>query len=60
MKIRLLTSISGGDMNFEEGREYEVDDGLGKLLCAQPEDAPRAEVVAQKPIDKRETRKVAA
>ncbi|MDQ3730309.1 MAG: hypothetical protein M3355_12060 [Actinomycetota bacterium] len=57
MRIRLLTSIEGDDMSLEEGREYDVPDKLGKLLCSGPEQ--RAEPVALKPESRRETRKVA-
>lgn len=57
MRIRMLTSIAGDDVDMEEGREYDVPSPLGKALCAEPAGEPRAVPVASKPADGRETRK---
>ena len=55
VRIRMLTSMAGDDVNMEEGREYDVPSSVGKALCAGPE--PRAVPVAVKQADGRETRR---
>jgi len=56
----MLTSIAGDDLNFEEGREYDVPAKIGRLLCtAEGDGTPRAMPVAEKPAERRETRQPA-
>ena len=55
MRVRMLTSMAG-EHNLEEGREYDLPADLGKALCSEPEDHPRAEPVATKPADRAEKR----
>lgn len=52
MKIKLLSPRSDGASLWVIGSEIEVDDAEGKRLCEMGE----AEPVAQKAVDKRETR----
>lgn len=61
MKVRMLTSVVGVDKHgepyvYDVGEEYEVSASEGKDLCSRPEDFPRAEPVAQKRVQRAETR----
>lgn len=59
MKVRLLTSIYGDTPAAGgEGEIVDVDPALGKVLCSEPADAPRAEPVGETRAAKRETRAV--
>lgn len=45
LRVRMLTSLSGGDVNLVVGQEYELPAKTAHSLCAEPVEAPRAEPV---------------
>ncbi len=51
MKIQMLTSVAG-EHNLEEGRDYDVPDHIGRLLCTEPADHPRALALDGKPVER--------
>jgi hypothetical protein len=56
VRVRMLTSVAGEAYSLEEGREYDLPDDQARVLVAEPADYPRAEPVAVKPADRRQTR----
>jgi hypothetical protein len=57
MRIRMLTTVAEPGRTLEANEEYELDDAEARDLCSRPDDMPRAEPVAVKQAQRRETRK---
>lgn len=60
MLIRMLTTSAEPGRTLEAGEEYELPESEARELCEKPADMPRAEPVAVKPAQRRQTRAGAA
>lgn len=60
MRVRMLTTVAEEGRTLEAGEEYDLAADEARDLCARPEDMPRAEPVAEKPADRRQTRRKTA
>ena len=56
MRVRMLTTVAEPGRVLEAGEEYDLEQDEAKEFCASPEGMPRAEPVAVKKAQKRETR----
>ena len=53
----MLTTVAEPGRTLEANEEYDLPDREARDLCARPEGFPRAEPVAVKAADKRQTRR---
>lgn len=60
MRVRMLTTVAEPGRTLEAGEEYDLERDEAKDLCASPDGMPRAEPVAVKKAQQRETRVKAA